>query len=215
NQNAVTIRVFQGEREMAADNKMLGQFNLEGIPPAPRGVPQIEVTFDIDANGIMHVSAKDKATGKEQNIHITSSSGLSKEEVEKMKKDAQSHAAEDAKKKEEIELRNQADSLVFSTRKQLTDLGDKLDAETKSKLEEGAKGLEEALKANAGIKEKMDELNKVWSDASTKMYEAAKAAGPQAGQQQEAGQQQSQSAPGGETGGKKVENADFEVVDDK
>jgi len=211
----VEIHVLQGERPMAVDNRTLGRFHLDGIPPAPRGVPQIEVTFDIDANGIMHVSAKDKATGKEQNIHITSSSGLSKEEVEKMKKDAQAHAAEDAKKKEEIELKNQADTLVFSTRKQLTDLGDKLDAETKTKLEDGAKALEEAIKANSGIKEKMDELNKIWSDASTKMYEAAKQAAPQPGAEQP-GQQQSQSTGGGAAdGGKKVENADFEVVDDK
>jgi molecular chaperone DnaK len=214
-QTSVEIHVLQGERPMAVDNRTLGRFHLDGIPPAPRGVPQIEVTFDIDANGIMHVSAKDKATGKEQNIHITSSSGLSKEEVEKMKKDAQAHAAEDAKKKEEIELKNQADTLVFSTRKQLTDLGDKLDAETKTKLEDGAKALEEAIKANSGIKEKMDELNKIWSDASTKMYEAAKQAAPQPGAEQP-GQQQSQSTGGGAAdGGKKVENADFEVVDDK
>jgi molecular chaperone DnaK len=213
-QTSVEIHVLQGERPMAIDNRTLGRFHLDGIPPAPRGVPQIEVTFDIDANGIMHVSAKDKATGKEQNIHITSSSGLSKEEVEKMKKDAQAHAAEDAKKKEEIELKNQADSLVFSTRKQIKDLGDKMDADTKSKLESAATALEEALKANSGIKEKMDALNAIWNEASTKMYEAAKHAGPQPGADA-GGQQQSQSSGGSADGGKKVENADFEVVDDK
>ena len=216
-QTSVEIHILQGERPLAVDNRSLGKFHLDGIPPAQRGVPQIEVSLDIDANGILSVSAKDKATGKEQNIRITSSSGLSKEEVEKMKKDAQAHAADDAKKKEEIELKNQADSLVFSTRKQLTDLSDKMDAETKEKIEAAAKALEEAIKANSGIKEKMDELNRIWNDASAKMYEAAKAAGPQpgadAGAQQ---QQQQQSSGGGNTdGGKKVENADFEVMDDK
>lgn len=212
NQTSVEIHVLQGERPMAIDNRTLGRFHLDGIPPAPRGVPQIEVTFDIDANGILHVSAKDKATGKEQNIHITASSGLSKEEVERMKKDAQAHAAEDAKKREEIELKNQADSLVFSTRKQIKELGDKLDADMKSKLESAANALEEAIKTNSGIKEKMDALNALWNEASTKMYEAARNAGPQPGAQT-GGQQQSQSTSG--DGGKKVENADYEVVDDK
>jgi molecular chaperone DnaK len=215
-QTSVEIHVLQGERPMATDNRTLGQFHLDGIPPSPRGVPQIEVAFDIDANGIMHVSAKDKATGKEQNIHITSSSGLSKEEVEKMKKDAQAHAADDAKRKEEIELKNQADTLTFSTHKQITDLGDKIDAETKSKLETATTALEDAVKANNGIKEKMDALNAIWNAASSKMYEATKQAGPQPGADPGAQQQSSQSANGGQsTGGKKVENADFEVVDDK
>ncbi|MDP1676160.1 MAG: molecular chaperone DnaK [Bacteroidota bacterium] len=215
-QTSVEIHILQGERPLAVDNRSLGKFHLDGIPPAPRGVPQIEVSLDIDANGILSVSAKDKATGKEQNIRITSSSGLSKEEVDKMKKDAQAHAADDAKKKEEIELKNQADSLVFSTRKQLTDLADKMDAETKSKIESAATSLEEAIKANSGIKEKMDELNKIWNDASTKMYEAAKTAGPQPGAEPGGQQQQQQSSAGGNAeGGKKVENADFEVMDDK
>ncbi|MCK9409882.1 MAG: molecular chaperone DnaK [Bacteriovoracaceae bacterium] len=213
-QTSVEIHILQGERPLAADNRSLGRFHLDGIPPAPRGVPQIEVTLDIDANGMLSVSAKDKATGKEQNIRITSSSGLSKEEVSKMKKDAEAHASEDAKKKEEIEIKNQADSLIFSTRKQLTDLGDKIDADTKAKIETATTALEEAVKANAGIKEKKEELEKIWNDASTKMYEAAKTAGPQPGA--EAGGQQQQSAGGGQAeGGKKVENADFEVVDDK
>jgi molecular chaperone DnaK len=218
-QTSVEIHIVQGERPMAIDNRSLGKFHLDGIPPAPRGVPQIEVTLDIDANGMLHVAAKDKATNKEQSIRITSSSGLSKEEVEKMKKDAQAHADEDKKKKEQIELHNQADTLVFSTKKQIADLGDKLDAETKKKLEDGAAALEEALKNNGDIKGKMDELNKVWNDASTKMYEAAKTAGPQPGAEPQAGPQdgsQHQQSPGGNTdGGKKVENADFEVVDDK
>ena len=215
-QTSVEIHILQGERPMAIDNRSLGRFHLDGIPPAPRGVPQIEVSLDIDANGMLSVSAKDKATGKEQNIRITSSSGLSKEEVEKMKKDAEAHAADDAKKKEEIELKNHADSLVFSTRKQLTDLGDKLDVDTKKQIEDATNALEEAIKANVGIKEKKEALEKIWNDASTKLYEAAKAAGPQSGADANAGSQQQQSAPGGNAdGGKKVENADFEVVDDK
>jgi molecular chaperone DnaK len=217
-QTSVEIHVLQGERPMAMDNRTLGRFHLDGIPPAPRGVPQIEVTFDIDANGMLHVMAKDKATNKEQSIRITSSSGLSKEEVEKMKTDAQSHASEDAKRKEEIEIKNQADNLVFSTRKQVKDLGDKMDAGVKSKLESAATALEEAVKANnaADIKSKMEALNAVWNEASTKMYESAKqqAPGAQAGPQpgQGAGGQRPSSEKKDD---KKVENADFEVVDDK
>ena len=161
--------------------------------------------------------AKDKATNKEQSIRITSSSGLSKEEVEKMKKDAEAHAAEDKTRKEEIETKNQADNLVFSTRKQLKDVGDKVDAETKGKLEAGATALEEAIKANnsADIKAKMDALNAVWNELSAKMYEATKnpQPNPEAQQQAGGGSQQTSSSGGGD--GKKVENADFEVVDDK
>jgi molecular chaperone DnaK len=226
-QPSVEINVLQGERPLAVDNRTLGRFHLDGIPPAPRGVPQIEVTFDIDANGMLHVSAKDKATNKEQSIRITSSSGLSKEEVEKMKNDAQSHASEDKKRKEEIETKNQADNLVFQTRKQLKDLADKMDADTKSKVEAAANALEEAIKSNnaSEIKAKMETLNNTWNEASTKMYESAKnqqpppgAGGPQQGPfpgGQPGGEQQQQQPPGGDQGGKKVENADFEVVDDK
>jgi molecular chaperone DnaK len=226
-QPSVEINVLQGERPMAIDNRTLGRFHLDGIPPAPRGVPQIEVTFDIDANGMLHVSAKDKATNKEQSIRITSSSGLSKEEVEKMKTDAQAHASEDKKRKEEIEVKNQADNLVFQTRKQLKDLADKMPADTKAKVESAANALEEAIKTNsaAEIKAKMEVLNTAWNEASTKMYESAKgqpgaAGGPQqnpfAGGQpggEQAGPQQQQGPA--DQGGKKVENADFEVVDDK
>ena len=168
---------------------------------------------------MLHVLAKDKATNKEQSIRITSSSGLSKEEVEKMKKDAQAHSAEDAKRKEEIELKNQADNLVFSTRKQVKDLGEKMDAETKTKLESAATALEDAIKANnaADIKAKMEALNAIWNEASTKMYEAAKQAGPQPAPKRvrnkvpDPGQQTSSE----KKDDKKVENADFEVVDDK
>ncbi len=215
-QPSVEIHILQGERPMAVDNRTLGRFHLDGIPPAPRGVPQIEVTFDIDANGMLHVSAKDKATNKEQSIRITSSSGLSKEEVEKMKQDAQSHSQEDKKRKDEIETKNQADNLVFQTRKQVKDLGDKMPADLKSKIEGAANALEEAIKSNnmSEIKARTEALNNVWNEASTKMYDSAKSAGgpQQGGPQPGAGQQQQQQGGGGD---KKVENADFEVVDDK
>ena len=148
NQTAVTIRVFQGEREMAADNKMLGNFDLVGIPPAPRGMPQIEVTFDIDANGIVNVSAKDKATNKEQKIKIQASGGLSDSDIENMVKDAESHAEEDKKKKESIDARNQADALVYSTEKSMKEHGEKLPAEDKEKIESSVKDLKDVL-ANA------------------------------------------------------------------
>ncbi|HEY5614723.1 MAG TPA: molecular chaperone DnaK, partial [Bacteroidota bacterium] len=194
-QTSVEIHVLQGERPMAIDNRSLGKFHLDGLPPAPRGVPQIEVTFDIDANGMLHVSAKDKATSKEQSIRITSSSGLSKEEVEKMKTDAQAHSQEDKKRKDEIETKNQADNLVFQTRKQLKDLAEKMDADTKGKVESAANALEEAVKANniSEIKAKMETLTGVWNEASTKMYEAAKAQQPP---QDATGAEQQQQAPG-------------------
>jgi molecular chaperone DnaK len=217
-QPSVEIHILQGERPLAVDNRTLGRFHLDGIPPAPRGVPQIEVTFDIDANGMLHVSAKDKATNKEQSIRITSSSGLSKEEVEKMKNDAQAHSQDDKKRKDEIETKNQADNLVFQTRKQLKDLAEKMSAELKSKVENAANALEEAIKSNNinEIKAKTEVLNSAWNEASTKMYESAKAAGgPQGGGPQPGPGPQPQQEQGGGDGGKKVENADFEVVDDK
>ena len=145
NQTAVTIRVFQGEREMANDNKLLGQFDLVGIPPAPRGMPQVEVTFDIDANGIVHVSAKDLATQKEQSIKITASSGLSKEEVEKLVKDAQAHTEEDKKRRKTAEAKNQADTLIYQTEKNLSEHGDKIAAEDKTKIEEAVAALKKAM----------------------------------------------------------------------
>ena len=215
-QPSVEIHVLQGERPLAADNRTLGRFHLDGIPPAPRGVPQVEVTFDIDANGILHVAAKDKATSKEQSIRITSSSGLNKEEIDKMKSDAQSHATEDKKRKEEIETKNQADNLVFQTRKQLKDLGEKIPADVKGNVEAAANALEEAVKGGnfSDIKAKMETLNNTWNDASTKMYEAAKgqqAGAPPPGQP---GPETQQQQAGGDKG-KKVEDADYEVVDDK
>lgn len=206
-QTSVEIHILQGERPMAIDNRTLGRFHLDGIPPAPRGIPQIEVTFDIDANGILHVAAKDKATNKEQSIRITSSSGLSNDEVEKMKRDAQEHAADDKKRKEEIEIRNQADNLVFQSKKQVEEFKDKLDAAMVTRLEGDIKKLEEAIKANiiTDIKTSMDALQKTWNEASTQMYQQASQQQPQA--------EPSAEQPSGD--GKKVEDADYEVVDDK
>jgi molecular chaperone DnaK len=176
NQTSVEVHVLQGERPMARDNRSLGRFHLDGIPPAPRGVPQVEVTFDIDANGILGVTAKDKASGKEQNIRIESSSGISKEEIEKMKNEAQQNSEEDKKRREEIDLRNQADALVYSTEKQLNELGDKLTPEDKTKISEAKDRLAKAIKENAAdIRPAMDELNKIWSDASTRMYQGGDA----------------------------------------
>ncbi|MFM8588827.1 MAG: Hsp70 family protein, partial [Limnohabitans sp.] len=182
NQPAVTIKVFQGEREMATGNKLLGEFNLEGIPPAPRGTPQIEVSFDIDANGILHVGAKDKGTGKENKITIKANSGLSEAEIQQMVKDAELNAAEDKKKLELVQARNQGDALVHSTRKSLTEYGDKLDAGEKDKIEAAAKDLEEALKGDdkAAIEAKTETLMNASQKLGEKMYadmQAQQAAG--------------------------------------
>jgi len=216
-QPSVEIHVLQGERQMAYDNRTLGKFHLDGIPPAPRGVPQIEVTFDIDANGMLHVLAKDKATNKEQSIRITSSSGLSKEEVDKMKRDAEAHSAEDKKKREEVETKNMADNKIFQTRKQLKELGDKLDSATRGKLETATEELENALKSGNinDIKAKMEAHDTVWNEVSAELYKHATAA------QQAAGQQAPPPPPHGSPTGeaptdeKKVEDASFEVVDEK
>ncbi|KVM87976.1 molecular chaperone DnaK [Burkholderia stagnalis] len=171
NQGAVTIKVFQGEREMAAGNKLLGEFNLEGIPPAPRGVPQIEVTFDIDANGILHVGAKDKATGKENKITIKANSGLSEAEIDQMIKDAEANAAEDHKLRELADSRNQGDALVHSTKKALTEYGDKLDAGEKEKIEAALKELEEVLKNTSSDKAAIDAKVEAVATASQKLGE--------------------------------------------
>jgi len=190
NQPAVTIKVFQGEREMASGNKMLGEFNLEGIPPAPRGVPQIEVGFDIDANGILHVSAKDKGTGKENKITIKANSGLSEEEIQKMVKDAELNAAEDKKKLELVQAKNQGDGLVHSVRKSLTEYGDKLDGGEKEKIEAAIKDVEEALKGDDkdDIEAKTNAMMTASQKLGEKMYAdmqaaqgAAGAAGAEAG----------------------------------
>ena len=171
NQSAVTIRVFQGEREMANDNKMLGNFDLVGIPPAPRGMPQVEVTFDIDANGIVNVSAKDKATNKEQKIKIQASGGLSDSDIDNMVKDAESHAEEDKKKKESIEARNQADALVYSTEKSMKEHGEKLPAEDKDKIEEALKGLKDALASENATSEEINSKVEPLNTAAMKLGE--------------------------------------------
>jgi molecular chaperone DnaK len=178
NQTSVEIHVVQGERPMASDNKTLGRFILDGIPPAPRGVPQIEVSFDIDANGILNVKAKDKATGKEQHITITASSGLSKEEIEKMKKEAEAHAEEDKKKKENIEMKNQADAVVFTTEKMLKESGDKMKSEDKKELEEKLEALKKVKDTDQydEIKKAMEDMNAVAQRIGTAMYQQAQTA---------------------------------------
>ncbi|MCB0731876.1 MAG: molecular chaperone DnaK [Ignavibacteriae bacterium] len=214
NQPSVEIHILQGERSMAADNRTLGRFHLDGIPPAPRGVPQIEVTFDIDANGIMHVAAKDKASGKEQSIRITSSSGLSKDEIEEMKRKAKENAAEDKKKRESVDVRNSADNLVFQTKKQLDELKDKIPADAKSKLEAEITKVEEALKTDNSdtIKAATDQLNKVWSEVAQNLYQQPGAQGqPGAGPQPGEGAGQHKETPKDE---KDVQDASYEVVDD-
>ncbi|ODS03847.1 molecular chaperone DnaK [Methyloceanibacter marginalis] len=179
NQNAVTIRVFQGEREMAADNKMLGQFDLVGIPPAPRGVPQIEVTFDIDANGIVNVSAADKATGKEQSIRIQASGGLSDSDIDRMVKEAESHAEEDKKRRELVEVRNQAEALVHSTDKMLADFADKVSAEDKAAVEAAVAELKTAAEGEdvEAIKQKVDAVAQASMKLGEAMYQSAQGAG--------------------------------------
>ncbi|TNE61768.1 MAG: molecular chaperone DnaK, partial [Sphingomonadales bacterium] len=200
NQNAVTIRVFQGEREMAADNKLLGQFDLLGIPPAPRGVPQIEVTFDIDANGIVNVNAKDKGTGKEQQIRIQASGGLSEADIDQMVQDAEKFADEDKKRRESAEARNQADSLVHATEKQLEEHGDKVDADTKAAVEAA---LAEAKTALEG-----DDVDAINAKAQA-LTEAAMKMGQQIYEKEQA----SASAEGGDEGASSDKSEDEDVVD--
>ena len=222
NQSTVEIHVLQGERKMATDNKTIGRFHLDGIPPAPRGVPQVEVTFDIDANGILHVSAKDLGTGKEQKITITASSGLSEEEIKSMVNDAESHAAEDQEKREQVEAVNQADSLVYQTEKLLSEQGDKVAADKKSKVEGVLSSLKEAISAKdtAKIKSEMDALNAAMQEISADLYASAKTeAGPQAGAEAGAAgaQEQAQTDQGAASGEAEddVIDADFEMVDDE
>lgn len=216
NQPAVTIKVFQGEREMASGNKLLGEFNLEGIPPSPRGTPQIEVSFDIDANGILHVGAKDKATGKENRITIKANSGLSEDEIQRMVKDAEANAEEDKRARELADARNQADALVHSTRKAVIEHGDKLEAGEKEKIEVAIKELEDAARGGdkAEIETKINALSeasqklgeKVYADMQAKAGEAGGAAGAAGGQQQ-----QSQAQPQDDN----VVDAEFKEVNDK
>ena len=207
NQTEVTIHVLQGERPMAAQNKSIGQFNLTGIAPARRGVPQIEVTFDIDANGILNVSAKDKATGKEQSIRIEASSGLSEDEINRMKAEAEQNAAADKAEREKIDKMNQADSMIFTTENFLKDNGDKIPADKKPGIEQALQQLKDAHKASdaAAIDSAINNLNTVMQAASQQMYQGGQQAGPQ-------GAQGGQQAQGGNDGAQDVQDADFEEV---
>ncbi|MFZ5515621.1 MAG: molecular chaperone DnaK [Candidatus Zhuqueibacterota bacterium] len=209
NQPSVEIHVLQGEREMATGNRTLGRFHLDGIPPAPRGIPQIEVTFDIDANGILNVSAKDKATTKEQSIRIEASTGLSKNEVEKMVNDAKTHASEDKKKRELVDLKNQADQIVYQTEKNLKELGDKIDSDARGKIEAAVGRVKEALKSEKAdeIKSAIEGVNQVWNEVSAKLYQQQQPTGG-------ASQPESGSTASGTKDEKDVEEADYEVVDD-
>ena len=209
NQTAVTIRVFQGEREMAADNKLLGQFDLVGIPPAPRGIPQVEVAFDIDANGIVNVSAKDKATGKEQQIRIQASGGLSDSDIETMVKDAEEHAADDQKRKEMVEARNQADSLVYTTEKSLAEFGDKIEADEKTAIETGIAELKEAMEGDDAdaIKTKTEALSQASMKLGEAMYRASQ-------EEAAAGDEPLADGDAESAAADDVVDADFEEVDD-
>src|SRR5437762_8456564 len=205
-QNAVTIRVFQGEREMAADNKILGQFDLVGIPPAPRGIPQIEVTFDIDANGIVNVSAKDKGTGKEQQIRIQASGGLSETDIDKMVKDAEAHAAEDKKRRALVEAKNQGDALIHSTEKALSEHGDKVGQAERTGIENAIAALKEAIKSDNvdDIQAKTQALAQASMKLGEAMYKAQAAGGGEG------------AAPGGDGSAKdeNVVDAEFTEVDE-
>ncbi|MBW2435832.1 MAG: molecular chaperone DnaK [Deltaproteobacteria bacterium] len=215
NQPAVSIHVLQGEREMAANNKTLGRFELVGIPPAPRGIPQIEVTFDIDANGIVNVSAKDQATGKEQSIQITASSGLSQEEIDKLVKDAEMHAEEDKAKRELVEARNSADALIYSTEKSISELGDKVDSETKTNVEAQIAELRKAMEGEdaAEIKRVSNELTKASHKLAEAMYQQASQNEQQAGAG--AGGAGGQAAGDSGAADEDVVDADFEEVKDE
>jgi len=208
NQSSVEIHVLQGERPMAADNHTLGKFTLSGIPPAPRGIPQIEVTFDIDANGILNVTAKDKGTGKEQSITIQASANLSKNEIENLKKEAEANAQEDTKKKELVEARNQADTVIYTTEKAIKDFADKIDSSKKSELEGLITELKNAMNGNNSqeINEKTEKLSKSMYEVSTKIY-----------QQTQSSQGQPNEEPkteGNTNAGDNVYDADFEVTDE-
>lgn len=215
NQPSVEIHILQGERPMAKDNRTVGRFILDGIPPSPRGVPQIEVTFDIDANGILHVNAKDKGTGKEQNIRIEASTGLSKDEVEKMKAEAAANAEEDRKAREKVDKLNAADQLVFQTEKQLKEYGDKIPADKKEAVESALAELKEAHKAQDldRVDKASEAMNAAWQAASQDMYQAAQQSGAQ-----DAGAHDAAGATGGtqtDSGADDVTDVEYEEVDDK
>jgi molecular chaperone DnaK len=210
NQTTVEIHVLQGERQMAVDNRTIGKFQLTGIPPAPRGMPQVEVTFDIDANGILHVSAKDKATGKEQKIRIEASSGLSDTEIDKMVKGAEAHAAEDKKRRDQIEARNHLDGLVYKVEKDSKDWVDRLAADAKSRLDNALEGAKGALKTGDPdlIKKALDDLNGAYSAAGASLYQSAQSAGSPEGGSAQAG-------PEAQPSKEDVVEADYEIVDDQ
>jgi len=218
-QTQVEIHVLQGERPMARDNRTIGKFQLTGIPPAPRGMPQVEVTFDIDANGILHVSAKDKATGKEQKIRIEASSGLADKDIDKMVKDAEAHAAEDKKRRDVIEQRNRLDNMVYQVTKESKDWVDKLEAGLKSRLDAAIQSAQAALRSgNADeISKALDELQQAYSAAGASLYAArgagagAEGAGGAAGA---SGTGEGQGGASGDGGKEKVVDADYEIVDD-
>ena len=214
NQPGVQIHVLQGERPMSSQNKSLGTFNLDGIPPAPRGVPQVEVTFDIDANGILNVSAKDKGTGKSHNIRIEAGSGLSKEEIEKMKNEAKANEASDKLAREKVDKVNQADSLIFQTEKQLKEYGDKISADKKAPIETALAKLKEAYKTQdvAAIDTSIAELNAAWTTASEEMYKATQEAGANGTGENQAGPQQPQGENAGANANDNVTDAEFEEV---
>ena len=216
-QTTVEVHVLQGERPMAAGNKTIGRFHLDGLPPAPRGLPQIEVAFDIDANGILHVSAKDRATSKEQSIRIEASSGLNEREIQQMVKDAEEHAGEDKKRKEEIEARNRGDQLAYEVEKNLKEHGSKLEPALKSRIETSLAALKDALKSDnpASIASATESLQQAWHEAAAAMYQQAGAgAGPGAGASAE-GAPAPETGPAegkGKKGGDGPIEADFEVV---
>ncbi|MBQ4106285.1 MAG: Hsp70 family protein, partial [Lentisphaeria bacterium] len=212
NQPSVDIHVFQGEREMVADNKRIGNFRLDGIAPAPRGVPQIEVTFDIDANGILHVTAKDLGTGKMQNITITASSGLSDSEIERMVNEAKAHEADDKAAKDRVETKNRSEAMVYQTEKQLNELGDKVPAELKEPVTAGVEKLKKAIAADdtSAMKAAMQELEQSLMKIGEAVYQAQQA---QQAQQGQPGQQPPQGNPPPENKGDDF--VDAEVVDDK
>jgi molecular chaperone DnaK len=211
NQPSVEIHVLQGERPMAKDNRTIGRFHLDGIPPAPRGMPQVEVTFDIDANGILHVSAKDKGTGKEQKIRIEASSGLTDAEIQKMKQEAQANAETDRKTKEKVEKVNQADSMIFQTEKQLTEYGDKLSENNKNAIHAALGQLREAHKNQdiAAIDNAIATLNAAWQNASAEMYQATGNASTGGQPNANAGGQ-----AGSTSGGNNVSDVEYEEVND-
>ena len=219
NQPSVEIHILQGERPMAKDNRAVGRFILDGIPPAPRGMPQIEVTFDMDANGVLNVSAKDKGTGKEQNIRIEASTGLSKEEIEKMKAEAAANADSDKAAREKVDKMNSADSLIFQTEKQMKEFGEKIPEDKKKAIEDGVAKLKEAHKSDdvAAVDAAMEELNAAWTAASQDLYAAqqeAGGAGAEGGADAGAGDQAS-AAEEGNTESDDVQDVEFEEVDDK